>query len=261
MNRKTFTSIIAISAILIIGLGALTLFVYLPNRKSNQNQSEIKGARISSELESTIDYLTLQIGGLKDLERNLLRVQPYLTSDNSEDMSNQIARLIDSRIELLNLKAKSQGWTVPATAADVQSFYQKTLDQYILMYEKFIDAFNQQLGQRADAQFALLEAERAESTGSEMISSLKIKNGELLKQAGATFTDTDADTLPDVWEQIAGSDFTLVDTDEDGLTDAEEFNIYITKPGQPDTDADGYIDGIEVRGGYNPLGEGPIINK
>jgi hypothetical protein len=49
-----------------------------------------------------------------------------------------------------------------------------------------------------------------------------------------------------------------LDSDQDGLTDAEELNIYQTNPLQADSDGDGYTDGDEVRAGYNPLGEGKL---
>lgn len=50
-----------------------------------------------------------------------------------------------------------------------------------------------------------------------------------------------------------------LDSDQDGLTDAEELNIYQTNPLQADSDSDGYTDGDEVRAGYNPLGTGKLI--
>lgn len=52
-----------------------------------------------------------------------------------------------------------------------------------------------------------------------------------------------------------------VDTDGDGLSDYDEINIYKTDPLNPDTDGDGYSDGEEVKGGYNPLGDGKLIEK
>jgi hypothetical protein len=48
----------------------------------------------------------------------------------------------------------------------------------------------------------------------------------------------------------------LLDTDKDGLTDFDEINIYHTDPFNPDTDGDGFNDGLEVRNGYNPNGVG-----
>jgi Concanavalin A-like lectin/glucanases superfamily/CARDB/Bacterial TSP3 repeat len=45
---------------------------------------------------------------------------------------------------------------------------------------------------------------------------------------------------------------TILDSDNDGLTDAEEFR-YGTDPHNPDTDGDGISDGDEVRMGRNPL--------
>jgi hypothetical protein len=46
------------------------------------------------------------------------------------------------------------------------------------------------------------------------------------------------------------------DPDQDGLTTAEE-RLYGTDPSERDTDGDGYTDGVEVRGGYNPLKKAP----
>lgn len=46
------------------------------------------------------------------------------------------------------------------------------------------------------------------------------------------------------------------DTDSDGLKDWEE-NLYKTDYLNPDTDADGYLDGEEINSGHNPLVKGP----
>lgn len=48
------------------------------------------------------------------------------------------------------------------------------------------------------------------------------------------------------------------DTDEDGLSDYEEEYIYGTSSRMKDTDGDGFLDGEEVKGGYNPKGEGKL---
>jgi len=47
-----------------------------------------------------------------------------------------------------------------------------------------------------------------------------------------------------------------LDADQDGLSDADEIRI-ATKPREPDSDGDGYIDGLEVVRGYNPLVASP----
>lgn len=54
------------------------------------------------------------------------------------------------------------------------------------------------------------------------------------------------------------SDLSSIDSDNDGLSDKDEINIWHTDPYNPDTDGDGYLDGDEVESGYNPLGEGEI---
>lgn len=49
-----------------------------------------------------------------------------------------------------------------------------------------------------------------------------------------------------------------IDSDNDGLTDSEEIDVYKTDPKKADTDGDSYLDGVEVRGGYNPNGPGML---
>lgn len=48
----------------------------------------------------------------------------------------------------------------------------------------------------------------------------------------------------------------VVDTDNDGLSDQDEIFLYRTDPKNPDTDGDGYFDGEEIRHGYSPLRTG-----
>jgi len=47
-----------------------------------------------------------------------------------------------------------------------------------------------------------------------------------------------------------------LDSDNDGLSDNEE-NLYGTDPENPDTDGDGYSDGVEVKSGYSPIKAAP----
>lgn len=49
-----------------------------------------------------------------------------------------------------------------------------------------------------------------------------------------------------------------VDEDHDGLSGDQELQ-YGTDPNNPDTDTDGYTDGDEVKNGYNPIGEGKLV--
>lgn len=62
--------------------------------------------------------------------------------------------------------------------------------------------------------------------------------------------DTDGDGLTDAEEASLGTDANSADTDGDGLSDADEINEYNTDPLQADTDGDGLSDGEEVNS-YN----------
>ncbi|PIR07062.1 MAG: hypothetical protein COV55_01380 [Candidatus Komeilibacteria bacterium CG11_big_fil_rev_8_21_14_0_20_36_20] len=72
--------------------------------------------------------------------------------------------------------------------------------------------------------------------------------------------DSDNDGLFDREEAVTyKTDPTSSDSDDDGLSDYDEINIWQTDPNNPDTDDDGYSDGLEVSNGYNPLGEGVLV--
>lgn len=65
--------------------------------------------------------------------------------------------------------------------------------------------------------------------------------------------DYDGDGLTNLQEVSYGTDLTLKNTDDDGLTDYEEIFVYGTDPLNPDTDGDGINDGDEIKLGLDPL--------
>lgn len=72
--------------------------------------------------------------------------------------------------------------------------------------------------------------------------------------------DSDEDELNDYDEVYLYKTNPLsLDTDADNLSDNDEINVYKTDPLNQDTDGDTYPDGVEIAGGYNPLGEGKLI--
>lgn len=70
--------------------------------------------------------------------------------------------------------------------------------------------------------------------------------------------DKDHDDLDATLEKRLGTSDDNSDSDVDGLFDFEEYKQYGTDPAKADTDGDGYNDGLEISGGYNPLGSGRL---
>ncbi len=68
--------------------------------------------------------------------------------------------------------------------------------------------------------------------------------------------DSDADGLTNGVEQSIGTDPYKRDSDNDGLSDNEEYAIYKTNPLNADTDGDGFGDKQEIQNGFNPRGAG-----
>lgn len=71
--------------------------------------------------------------------------------------------------------------------------------------------------------------------------------------------DSDGDGLTDAEEAREGTDPRNQDSDRDGLGDREEVKTYGTDPLDADTDNDGFLDGSEVVNGYNPNGSGKLF--
>lgn len=72
--------------------------------------------------------------------------------------------------------------------------------------------------------------------------------------------DQDRDRITDNQEKELGTNPEKADTDDDQLSDYDEVSIYNTDPLNPDTDGDGFSDGYEVAHGFNPAGEGELLN-
>jgi len=72
----------------------------------------------------------------------------------------------------------------------------------------------------------------------------------------AALFDRDQDGLTDAEEEDLGTNPIEKDSDFDALNDAQEVQVHKTNPLNSDTDGDTFLDGVEVLGGYNPLGPG-----
>ncbi len=83
---------------------------------------------------------------------------------------------------------------------------------------------------------------------------IKVEDDAFVKKADAlSKTDQDLDGLSDTEEKQLGTNPGLVDTDNDGLLDKDEVQIYKTNPVKKDSDGDGYLDGYEVKRGFSPI--------
>ena len=76
-------------------------------------------------------------------------------------------------------------------------------------------------------------------------------NNEITAQTESTASSTATSSIREI-------DFNqATDSDKDGLSDLREEALGLD-PHNPDTDGDGYLDGVEVVNGYNPKGSGKL---
>ena len=71
-------------------------------------------------------------------------------------------------------------------------------------------------------------------------------------EAAVTPGDSDGDGLEDTIEAELGTDPFDLDTDDDGLTDGDEYYVFATGTRNPDSDGDGVVDGAETANGTDP---------
>jgi len=88
---------------------------------------------------------------------------------------------------------------------------------------------------------------------------LNLNSSDLTARETDQQLDSDRDGLTDQQETDLGTDSFEADSDGDNLFDREEVEVYQTDPLNPDTDSDGFLDGSEVKNGYNPKGDGKLL--
>jgi len=86
---------------------------------------------------------------------------------------------------------------------------------------------------------------------------LMMGEGDPVVVAAGTDDDPDGDGLSNFYEQLNRTDPLSADTDDDGLSDADEILIWTTDPCDADTDDDGLTDGAEVSLGANSQNSAP----
>ncbi len=77
------------------------------------------------------------------------------------------------------------------------------------------------------------------------------------EEAQEKMIDSDGDGLSDTRENSLGTYILEPDSDQDGLFDKEEVDIYSTNALEKDTDKDGKTDGEEVEQGLDPNNPDP----
>lgn len=75
---------------------------------------------------------------------------------------------------------------------------------------------------------------------------------EIAPETAGVPGDSDGDGLEDAIEYELGTDPFDVDTDDDGLTDGDEYYVFATGTRNPDSDGDGVLDGDETAVGTDP---------
>ena len=97
----------------------------------------------------------------------------------------------------------------------------------------------------------------AEETAEETPDTIPSGEGDLLLPTVPTVEPATTASPEVTLMPTTGTDAEVLDTDQDGLTAAEE-RFYGTDVNKADTDEDGFNDGEEIRSGYDPLGPGKL---
>ena len=136
-------------------------------------------------------------------------------------------------------------------AAGIVAKYKDELQVALERYSVAVQAGDETLIATARAEIRNIR----ESMMTEVIKDKDIKHlassiGSQLDERVATL-QTQVDVFETVRKERSGG-ATAVDTDEDGIADIDEINLYRTDPNEADSDQDGFLDGIEIMKGFDP---------
>ncbi len=99
----------------------------------------------------------------------------------------------------------------------------------------------------------------AKDGGKSYVLSYQLEKGFSIFPGGVALCATPQKLASDCVQAEAGQESSdNDDADSDGLSNKLEKTIYFTDPLNPDTDGDGYLDGDEVKNGFNPRGPGRL---
>ena len=216
-----------------------------------------------------VDFLKIASMG-KTLERGRLASQ-YRATVDKDKLKTYISDVID--IVISGDKTLNGGKTLGSVSVDKQGML-KFVDGLQNVYIDFvIDTFQSlPLRMGGEATYKLLAEKEGDASGTVRFS---FTAGYDYQKSIIIEAPKDAKEFPKSISPLGGSlsrpisgDKTELqqqpvlgkDSDQDGLSDDLE-KVYATDPLKSDSDGDGYLDGPEVFGGYNPLGAGKLLQE
>jgi hypothetical protein len=198
-----------------------------------------------------------------------------LVLEIKNELATPVVQQTDSLKEVLDMETESTARDfAPVNFADTEN---KNLDAEInlagekLLKDNFAEVnslLKNYSTARQSGDLILLSAARDELNAKKV----ELANQALLNKELAGISDdvildisqrmTNLQARIDTFEQLrtersAGE--SSIDSDKDGVSDYDEVNLYRTNPNEPDTDGDGFVDGIEIVRGFDPLDAAPEV--
>lgn len=268
MIKMGATCLIALTAIG-CGVGHSASAFQTPEQMYQQAYQLIREARLA-DYNGNADLAAWKWGEAKMLLDKIKRDYPNW---NREVVRGQLGEALERSMKVSPPPARAYDSAVMETrslAAEMEEFSGKKVAMLkqmewerkkLLDIEKYArdlarkENARQILGLEKGATITLADIRRAESRQATPTPERggKAKEKEAAEEERLAKLDTDGDGLTDAEEEKLGTDPRKRDTDQDGLTDYEEVNQYKTDPLNKDTDGDDWEDGDEVERDFDPL--------
>lgn len=146
----------------------------------------------------------------------------------------------------------------PSADAETEIIFENNLERVNSLLQRYAVAVQSGNSIMIEAASKEIDEEREKQVINSVLDPLTSAIASQIEQ-GLEKKYTDLKNRVKTFEKIRSSRDSSVsdDTDKDGISDFDEVNIYNTDPNNPDSDNDGFIDGAEIIGGFNPTNSSP----
>ncbi len=243
--------------------------VAIYNEVQRPNTSDEVVTKETESLKETVDPIQ------KELEQNTIRyISEYKTENRTEDREEDSGAAENEKdpVDATEDREKSDDTDQPAATEQILSPEEKAKRHVAELLETYQDRVNDEVRRfssalrKGDEEGITRAKSRLSDLRNEIHASAldSVAENELVQMIDNQLTtlferiEKDTEKTETIIKERVG-EVIAKDSDNDGITDYDEVNLYDTDPSIADSDQDGFADGAEILSGFDPKNSAPEV--